>query len=124
MALSVVVALVGICLAYRYYLSRPELAREFVRKHKGIYKLVHNKYFVDEIYGLLFVNGLLRLGRFLKVRIDEGLVDRIVNGIGLLFRWLGSIIRVLQSGYVQNYAFGMILGAIVVLGYLIIKIIG
>lgn len=124
MVLSVVVALIGICLAYRYYLSRPELAREFVRKHKGIYKLVHNKYFVDEIYGLLFVNGLLRLGKFLKTRIDEGLVDRIVNGIGLFFRWLGGIIRVLQSGYVQNYAFGMILGAIVVLGYLIIKIIG
>lgn len=123
MALSVVAALLGIYLAYVYYLKNPRLSEEFAIKHRTLYETVHNKYFVDEIYGFLFVNNLLRIGRFLRVIIDEGIIDGIVNGVGYFLRGLGSLFRFLQSGYVQAYAVSVIIGAIVVTGYLLIKVI-
>lgn len=123
MALSVVAALLGIYLAYVYYLKNPRLSEEFANKHRTLYETVHNKYFVDEIYGFLFVNNLLRIGRFLRVIIDEGIIDGIVNGVGYFLRGLGSLFRFLQSGYVQAYAVSVIIGAIVVTGYLLIKVI-
>lgn len=123
MALSVVAALLGIYLAYVYYLKNPRLSEEFARRHRTLYETVHNKYFVDEIYGFLFVNNLLRVGRFLRVIIDEGIIDGIVNGVGYFLRGLGSLFRFLQSGYVQAYAVSVIIGAIVVTGYLLIKVI-
>lgn len=123
MALSVVAALLGIYLAYVYYLKNPRLSEEFAKRHRTLYETVHNKYFVDEIYGFLFVNNLLRIGRFLRVIIDEGIIDGIVNGVGYFLRGLGSLFRFLQSGYVQAYAVSVIIGAIVVTGYLLIKVI-
>lgn len=123
MVLSVVVALIGIYLAYLYFLKRPELSERFVQKYRGLYKAVHNKYFVDEAYGFLFVNNLLRTGRFLKNIVDEAIIDGIVNGTGYFLRGLGSILRFLQSGQVQAYAFSIIIGAIFVMGYLLLKVI-
>ncbi|MCX7857465.1 MAG: NADH-quinone oxidoreductase subunit L [Deltaproteobacteria bacterium] len=123
MVLSVIVALIGIYVAYVYFLKKPDLSEKFVKKHEKLYKTVHNKYFVDEIYGFLFVDNLLRVGRFLKNVIDEAIIDGIVNGLGYFMRGLGGILRFLQSGYVQAYAFSMIVGAIVVVGYLLVKVI-
>jgi len=123
MVLSVVVALIGIYVAYIYFLKKPYLSEEFVKKHETIYRTVHNKYFVDEIYGYLFVNNLLRLGWFLKNIIDEAIIDGIVNGTGYFMRGMGSLLRFLQSGYVQAYAFSVIVGAICVMGYLLLRVI-
>jgi len=123
MALSVVVALLGIYIAYRYYVAKPELARSFVERHERLFATVHNKYYVDELYGFLFVRRLLQLGAFLKRFIDEALIDGIVNGIGYFLRGIGGLIRFLQSGYVQAYAFSIVVGAIVVIGYLLIRVI-
>ncbi|MDW8001856.1 MAG: NADH-quinone oxidoreductase subunit L [Deltaproteobacteria bacterium] len=123
MVLSVIVALIGIYVAYTYYLKKPELSEDFAKRHQTLYKTIHNKYYVDEVYGYLFVRNLLRLGTFLKNFIDEAIIDGIVNGLGYILRGLGSLLRFLQSGYVQAYAFSMIIGAIVVMGYLLVKVI-
>lgn len=123
MVLSVVVALIGIYFAYLYFLKKPELSESFVQKYPNLYRTVHNKYFVDEIYGFLFVDNLLRFGRFMKNVIDEAIIDGIVNGTGYFLRGLGSVLRFLQSGYVQAYAFSIIIGAILVVGYLLMKVI-
>lgn len=123
MVLSVVVALLGIYVAYRYYISKPELAKSFVERHPVLFEVVHQKYFVDEVYGYIFVKRLLQFGAFLKRFVDEAIIDGIVNGIGYFLRGVGGLIRFLQSGYVQAYAFSMILGAIIVIGYLLYKVI-
>ena len=65
----------------------------------------------------------MRLGRIAKGVVDETLIDGTVNGIAWLIRGIGSLIRLIQTGYVQGYAFAMIIGAIAVLGYLIMKVI-
>jgi len=121
MILSVVIALIGIYIAHLFYIKKPELPKQFVERFSRLYRTVHNKYFVDEIYFTLFVRSLLGVGRFLLRVVDEGIIDGIVNGTGYLMRGIGSIIRRVETGYVQGYAFGMILGAIIVVGYLILR---
>ena len=55
--------------------------------------------------------------------VDETLIDGAMNGVAWLLRAIGGLIRLFQSGYVQGYAFALLIGAIVVLGYLIIRVI-
>jgi len=94
-----------------------------VRAFPGVFRTVNNKYYVDELYQAVFVRGLFALGRIAKGFIDETLIDGTVNGIARLIGGIGSLIRLIQTGYVQGYAFAMIIGAIAVLGYLIMKVI-
>ena len=123
MAAAVIIAFAGIFIAYYLYLRRPEIPADFVRAFPGVFRTVNHKYYVDELYQAVFVRGLFALGRIAKGFIDETLIDGTVNGIARLIGGIGSLIRLIQTGYVQGYAFAMIIGAIAVLGYLIMKVI-
>ena len=120
---AVIIGLLGIFIAWLFYVKNPNLPKKFVEKFHGLFTLVHNKYFIDELYGFIFVRGLFKLGRFCKDFFDEMIIDGIVNGIASLLAGVGGIIRKVQTGMVQGYAFAVILGAIVVIGYLISRIL-
>ena len=94
-----------------------------VERFSGLHRAVYNKYFVDEIYGAVFVRGLFGLGTVLKNFFDEIVIDGTINGVAALLRWVGSLLRQVQAGYVQGYAFAMIVGAIIVIGYLVVRVI-
>jgi len=83
MIISVVVALGGISTAYYLYMVKPHLPKQLAAKFAFIYNLVFNKYYVDEIYQKVFVNNLLRLNNLLAYQIDLGIIDWIVNAVGL-----------------------------------------
>ncbi len=143
MGLSVAVAAAGILLARRMYHYRPELADQMEQRFKPIHTLLLNKYYVDEIYGALFVDGLVKGGGTLLSRFDARVVDGGVNGAGWLTRlvstlsmwwdtWIidGSVrlgaflvklasypVRILQTGLVQSYALFVVLGVILLFGY-------
>src|SRR5271157_970607 len=121
MVLSVVIAFIGIYIAYRLYIKNPALPKSFVTRFSGLHRAVYNKYFVDEIYGVVFVRGLLGLGTVMKNFFDEIVIDGSINSVAAILRWCGSLLRLLQAGYVQGYAFAMIVGAIIVIGYLVVR---
>ena len=121
MAASVLIALIGITLAYIFYLKNQDLPRRFTTQFARLYHVVHNKYFVDEFYDFLFVRGILKIGAFLLAVVDIGLIDGLVNGTAAVLQRFGTRLRHIETGYVQQYAFGIILGAIVVVGYLVVK---
>lgn len=123
MVLAIIVALTGIFTAYYLYMKRPRIPENFVKSFPGLFKAVNNKYYVDELYQFIFVRGLFALGRFLKGVVDSVIIDGTVNGIAYLLSAIGGLIRRIQAGYVQGYAFAMIVGAVGVLGYLIIRVI-
>ena len=122
MVLSVVIALIGIFVAYKLYIKNPELPARFVSRFKGLFRTVHNKYYVDEIYGAFFVRGLFGLGTAMKQFVDEVLIDGTINGTAHLLGGAGGLLRRIQAGYVQGYAFAMIVGAIIVIGYLVVRV--
>jgi NADH-quinone oxidoreductase subunit L len=122
MALSVAVALAGIYLAHQMYLAKAGAADRVASRLSGLYNLLKRKYYVDEIYDALFVRPLFWLSEnfFWKI-FDVKLIDGAVNGSAKLFGGLASVLRRWQTGIVQNYAVTLVLGVIVILGYLLMR---
>jgi NADH-quinone oxidoreductase subunit L len=123
MVVSVVIALIGIGIAYLFYVKNPALPKLLGERWKGLYKLVFNKYYVDELYEILFINSLKNLGMGLWKGFDDFVIDGTINGIAYLIGLLSGAMRKMQTGLVQNYAFSMIIGGIVLVAYYIVRAI-
>jgi NADH-quinone oxidoreductase subunit L len=121
MGLSVAIALCGIGLAYYLYRVRTEKPREIAEAVPGIYDAVYHKYYVDEIYDFLFVRRIVNGSVWLWQAFDTKFIDGAVNGIASLVRGTGDAVRRVQTGVVGNYAFSFLLGAIFIVGYIIIR---
>ncbi|HEU5360614.1 MAG TPA: hypothetical protein VFU42_05585, partial [Candidatus Deferrimicrobiaceae bacterium] len=118
MAGSVGVALCGIGLAYYLYRVRTEKPTEIAEKVPGLYDVVFHKYYVDEIYDAAIVRKIVNGSIWLWEAFDAAFIDGIVNGVAALVRGTGSWTRRLQTGVVGNYAFSILLGAVILVGFL------
>jgi len=106
----------GILLAYVFYVAVPGLADSFARAMNGLYTLIFNKYYVDELYNAVIVRPLVGISRIVLWRgVDVGLIDGTVNGVGARSRGIGGIFRLLQSGNIRSYAAWVVLGSVIVL---------
>jgi NADH-quinone oxidoreductase subunit L len=143
-AVSVLVALLGFGLAYSMYCRRSWDAQREIRQYGPLYSWLLNKWKIDELYDLLFVNRAKGSGVSLW-KFDAKVVDGVVNGsawttvegatgsswwdrwiVDGLVRFIGGFIktaswpiRLIQTGYVQNYALVMVLGVLVFIGYVL-----
>jgi NADH-quinone oxidoreductase subunit L len=118
MGVSVAIALIGIGIAFYLYIRKPEVPKRLGERFKTLYTTVFNKYYVDEIYDACFVKSTKRLGTFFWREFDDGVIDRSVNMVARLMLWLGKVLRRIQTGRVQGYALGIILGAVVIIIFL------
>jgi NADH-quinone oxidoreductase subunit L len=117
MVFSVIVALAGIRAAYAWYVKNPSRPAYWAEKYKGAYTLLLNKYKVDEVYNYLFVDGLVhKLAKVLYTIGDVKIIDGAVNGLAQVISSTSQRSRKLQTGYVQQYAFTMGLGLVVLVG--------
>jgi NADH-quinone oxidoreductase subunit L len=123
MVVSVVIALIGIGIAYLFYVKNPAIPKMLAEKWKGLYKLVFNKYYVDELYEILFINSLKNLGTGLWKGFDEFVIDGAINGTAYLIGWISGRLRKIETGVVQNYAFSMIIGGVVLVAYYVVRAI-
>ncbi len=135
MAFSVMIAVIGIGAAYRFYVLSPQTADGLKERFAGAHSLLYNKYFVDELYNSTFVAGTMK-SSFGLWGFDRRVVDGAVNGSGWLtvfMSWVSSLIdryvvdgavnlvgrsseessfvfRRVQTGLIQNYALLMLAG--------------
>ncbi len=110
---SVALGLGGIALAAWFYVLRPGLADRVAESLGGLYRLVYNKYFVDEVYWAMVVRPVVGGSRAVLWRVmDAGLIDGMVNGIGGRARDAGRVLRLLQSGNIRSYAAWVLLGSV------------
>lgn len=115
-----------------------------------VFTLLENKYWVDELYALLFVRPYIALSRFFAEQvdwyfwhdwfhdavlagtynrlaylfstpIDLGIIDGIANGLGRMTKRAAESLRWVQTGFVRNYALSVFLGVVVIVGYLILR---
>ena len=117
MGLSVAIALCGIGLAYYLYSVRTEKPERIAKAVPGLYDVVLNKYYVDEIYDFVFVRRIVNGSVWLWQAFDAAFIDGMVNGIAAAVRKAGDGVRRLQTGVVGNYAFSLLLGAVLIVGY-------
>jgi len=146
MGISIAIAFGGIALAWLFYIKNPELPGKFVAKFQGAWRTVYHKYYVDEVYDVLFITGLKRLAhnlwafdvwvvdgivngaRHFTIAIseasrlfDEWVVDGLVNIVGKTIDGCGWLFRKVQTGYVQTYAFLMVAGFVLLISYYIFR---
>jgi len=121
MALSAIIAIAAIILAQYMYLVNPGLPGRLSERYASLYKLLANKYYVDEIYLAVIVNPLRNFAGFLSQTFDAGVIDGAVNGLAAFFGRTGAETRKLQTGYVRNYSLAIVLGAVILIGYVILK---
>ncbi len=102
MVISVIGAAASILLARYIYLKKPEIASRTATRFKGLYNLLWNKYYVDEIYDAVIVNPIVTVSRNVLWKIaDNKIIDGTVNGAAKLVDLLSSIIRKVQTGVAQ-----------------------
>jgi NADH-quinone oxidoreductase subunit L len=135
MAFSVVIAVIGIALARKFYVASPQISDRLATRWAGAHRLLSNKYYVDELYNSTVISGTFGLGRGLWI-VDRNVVDGAVNGSGwitIIGAWISGLadrtiidglvnlvgriceegsfwFRKLQTGLVQNYALLMLFG--------------
>jgi NADH-quinone oxidoreductase subunit L len=80
-----------------------------------------NKLYVDESYDRYLIEPVKRAAGWLWARIDVDIVDGTVNRAGDVVRRDSVWLSRLESGFVRNYALSIFLGAVAVIGYLIIR---
>ncbi len=139
MLISVAVGVGGVATAWFMYILRPALPTRLATQYNDVYDLLLNKYWVDELYEFVFVRGGKALANFLW-RFDDGVldgavngasdmtvrssfssgqfdlytIDGSVNGLSVVIRVGAQVIRLLQTGFVQNYVLAMVLGLFVI----------
>jgi NADH-quinone oxidoreductase subunit L len=135
MLFSTLVSVAGILLARHFYLRDPELPRQLALRWHGAHALLQNKYYLDELYLATVVRGTIAAARGLFAfdrRVVDGAVDalrwitqiaswfshmfdkHVVDGLVKLVGWMAGrgsfLVRMLQTGLIQNYALAIVLG--------------
>lgn len=106
--------LLGIAIAYFMYVLSPGTPAAIATSLGGLYRLVYNKYLVDEAYDATVVKPLMNVSRSGLWQFgDVWLIDGTVNGFGAFARWIGGALRRLQSGSIRNYAAWVVAGAVI-----------
>ncbi len=115
MGVSTVMALTGFILAWILFIKPSELGSRLTAERGSFYRLLEDKYRIDEIYDAVIIRPLAWLSQQLWRIVDEMIIDGLVNFSGLLVRVGGEVVRIFQTGYVQTYAFFMVLGLLAIL---------
>jgi len=111
-------ALAGIFVAWLFYLERPGLATAVKTRFSFIYNILIRKYGFDEFNDSFFAGGGRGVGRLLWQIGDVKLIDGLmVNGTARTIGWFSAIARQVQSGYLYHYAFAIIIGLLLLLGW-------
>ena len=107
--MSSLFAIAGILAAFACYTWKPERAEKLGRWFKGPITLLQGKYFIDEFYDRVIVKPLFITGQVLYL-IDQLVIHATIMSIGWAPRILGKTVQPTQTGRLQGYGLGMIVG--------------
>jgi NADH-quinone oxidoreductase subunit L len=111
--ISLLVAIAGIGTAYAFYIRRRELPIVLAQRVPGAYRASFNKFYMDEFYDKTVVRPVMGFADWLWTFVDVKIIDGAVNGFAWLWERLGLLLRPLQTGRAQNYAFGILFAVLV-----------
>jgi NADH-quinone oxidoreductase subunit L len=107
-------AVAGIATAYLLYMKRKDLPKKIAMRLGPLYALVERKYGFDELYSLLFAGGARLLGKGFWRGGDQTVIDGLmVNGSARVVGWFSGVVRLAQSGLVNQYAVAMLIGVLI-----------
>ena len=117
-----ILVLLSIPISFYLYILNPKILEDFKNTNVPLYNFLLNKWYIDELYEKAFVNPAKKIGSFLWKKGDIGIIDKFgPDGISKLIKVISNKTGRLQTGFIYDYAFVMLLGLSILLTYLILK---
>ena len=117
-----ILVLITIPISFYLYILNPKILNDLKNTNKPLYNFLLNKWYIDELYEKVFVNPSKKIGSFFWKIGDIGIIDRFgPDGISKLVKIISNKTGRLQTGFIYDYAFVMLLGLSILLTYLILK---
>jgi NADH-quinone oxidoreductase subunit L len=117
MIVTLAVTALGVLVAWQIYYRRQPTPERVGALAPAVYRVLYHKYYVDELYDLLFVRPVKFAARMLYRFFEQDVVDFAVDGVGKAIRWMSGRLRLTETGYARNYALSILLGAVILVGY-------
>ena len=109
------IAVIGIAIAHRVYVTRPGTTAALIERFRPIHTLLVNKWYFDELYDALVYRPTIAVGRFANDVVERVVVQGIVAVVVDVVREVGVVVRGAQSGFVRAYAL-LLVGGFAALG--------
>lgn len=116
MGLSTTIALSGIVIAAIFYLIKTYMPVRFAERFRSIYRILFNKYYVDELYSSIIIRPALWIANtIIEGFTDAKIIEGIVNGVPRSIGRFAGILRKVQTGLTQHYAVIMAAGIFLII---------
>ena len=117
-----ILVLISIPISFYLYILSPKILEDFKNTNLPLYNFLLNKWYIDELYEKVFVKPAKKAGSLFWKKGDVGIIDRFgPDGISKLVKTISNKTGRLQTGFIYDYAFVMLLGLSILLTYLILK---
>ena len=116
-----ILVVIAIPISFYYFISNTKILEEFKNTNLPLYNFLLNKWYIDELYELIFVKPVKKIGFFLWKKGDQGIIDKFgPDGISKMIKIISNKASQFQTGYIYDYAFAMLIGLSILLTYLIL----
>ncbi len=116
------IVLLAIPISYYFFLKNTNTIENFKATNAPLYNFLVNKWYMDEFYDYVLVKPIKRAGNLLWKKGDIGIIDRFgPDGVTKIIKFISKKSTKLQSGYIYDYAFVMLIGLSLLITYLILK---
>jgi len=116
----ILLAFAGVAVAWYLYLKNPLLPAKIQERFAFVYRVLDNKYYFDAFNENVIARGSRMIGRLFWQVGDVTVIDgAVVNGTANSIGRLAGVLRRIQTGYLYNYAFAMVIGLVILVGWLI-----
>ena len=118
-----VMMVLGLITAIIFYLIYPSIPKFLSNKFNPLYKFLLNKWYFDELYELIFVRNISRIGNFLSNFGDKRVIDGFgPDGISSRVMDIAKQVSRIQTGYIYHYAFAMLIGLMLFITYFFVRV--
>ena len=115
------IVILAIPISYYYFIKNTNILENFKKVNLPLYNFLFNKWYIDELYEIIFIKPIKNIGMFLWKKGDEGTIDKFgPNGVSKLIKLISNKAVQFQSGYIYDYAFVMLIGLSALITYLIL----
>ncbi len=112
---------ITIPVTFYYFISNTKILESFKNTNLPLYNFLLNKWYIDELYDSILVNPAKKIGLFFWKKGDLGTIDKFgPDGISKLVKIIANKAGKLQTGFIYDYAFVMLIGLSILLTYLIL----
>ena len=110
----------GVAVAWYLYLKQPQIPALIKGRMEFLYRLLDNKYYLDDFNEQVIARGSRLIGQGLWRAGDAMVIDgMLVNGTANSVGRFAGVLRRLQTGYLYHYAFAMVIGLVVLVGWIV-----